>query len=108
VEPQIVRRIEAKWLLLRDLVAWRRRPYDEPRTLIDQEHHVHIRGRSGAEYQIEIQPIWDTKPGGDIRVLGSIDDGRWRACCPPTYGVLIPQPDQVASGVQSDRFDSTL
>ena len=91
-------RIESKWLLLRDLVAWRRRPDDELRALIDQEHPIHIRGRSGAEYQIEIHAVWDGKPGGDIRVLGAIDDGRWRACCPLTYGVLIPKPDQVPSG----------
>ena len=93
-----MRRIEAKWLLLRNLVGWRRRPYDELRTLIDRGHHVEVRGRSGAGYQIEIQAFWDTKPGGDIRVLGSIDDGRWRACCPLTYGVLFLKPDQVPSG----------
>ena len=103
-----MRRIEAKWLLLRNLVGWRRRPHDELRALIDQEHHVQVPGRSGTEYQIEIEAVWDREPGGDIRVLGSIDDGRRRACCPLTYVVLIPQPDQVASGVQSDRFDSTL
>jgi hypothetical protein len=83
---------------LRNVVEWRRRPYDELRTLIDRGHHVEVRGRSGAEYQIEIQPIWDTEPGDDIRALGSIDDGRRRACCPLTYGVLIRKPDQVASG----------
>lgn len=93
-----MRRIEAKWLLLRNLVEWRRRTYDELRTLIDRGHNVEVRGRSGAEYQIEIQPVWDAKPGGDIRVLGSIDDGRWRACCPLTHGALIPKPDQVPSG----------
>jgi hypothetical protein len=95
---QIVRRIEAKWLLLRDLIGWRRRPYDELRTLIDREHHAEVRGRSGTEYQIEIEAVWDTKPDSDIRVLGSIDDGRWRACRPLTYGVLIPKPDQVPGG----------
>jgi hypothetical protein len=55
-----VRRIEAKWLLLRNLAGWRRRPYDELRALIDRGYHVEVRGRSGAEYQIEIQPVWDT------------------------------------------------
>jgi hypothetical protein len=93
-----VRRIEAKWLLLRNLVGWRHRTCDDLRALIDRGHHVEVRGRSGAEYQIEIQAVWDGKPGGDICVLGSIDDGRWRAWCPLTYDVLIPKPDQVASG----------
>jgi hypothetical protein len=93
-----VRRIEAKWLLLRNLVGWRHRPYNELRALIDRGHHVLVRGRSGTEYQIEIEAVWDTKPGGDIRVLGSIDDGRWRAYWPLTYGVLILKPDEVPSG----------
>ena len=92
-----MRRIEAKWLLLRNLVGWRRRPYEDLRTLIDRGHYVEVRGRSGAEYQIEIEAVWDSQPGGDIRVLGSIDDGRWRACCPLTHGVLIPKSDQVRS-----------
>ena len=61
-----MRRIEAKWLLLRDLVAWRRRPYDELRALIDRGHNVEVRGRSGTEYQVEIEAVWDTKPGGDF------------------------------------------
>jgi hypothetical protein len=89
-----VRWIEAKWVLLRSLVGWRRRPYDELRSLIDREHHIEVRGRSGTEYQIEIQPLWDHEVGGDIRLLGSIDDGSWRAYCPLTYGVMIPRPDQ--------------
>ena len=49
-----MRRVEAKWLLLRDLVAWRRRPYEELRERIDREDHIEVRGRSGTEYQIEI------------------------------------------------------
>ncbi len=33
-----------------------------------------ITSESGAEYQIEVIAYWDSKQGGDIRVLGSIDD----------------------------------
>lgn len=32
-------------------------------------------GKSGVIYTIEIEVIWDAKPGGPIRVVGSIDDG---------------------------------
>ena len=39
-------------------------------------------GPSGKWYQIEIQAFWDGKPDGDIRVMGSIDDGGWRAYFP--------------------------
>ena len=92
-------RIEAKWLLLRSLVAWRRRPYEELRDRIDREDHIEVRGRSGTEYQIEILILWDDQPEGDIRVLGTIDDGRWRACCPLAYGLLIPSPDRGPGGM---------
>ena len=39
-------------------------------------------GPSGAKYQLEVQVFWDDHPGGNIRVMGSIDDGRWRAFVP--------------------------
>jgi hypothetical protein len=41
-------------------------------------------GASGACYQIEIQASWDDKPNGNIRVVGSIDDGGLRAFFPLT------------------------
>ena len=39
-------------------------------------------GPSGAQYQIEIEIFWDGDVGGNIMVLGSIDDGGWRAFKP--------------------------
>lgn len=39
-------------------------------------------GASGAAYQFEIEVFWDDKPGGDVRVMGSIDDGGLRAFLP--------------------------
>ena len=40
------------------------------------------RGASGAAYQIEMLCVWDDRPGGHVRVIGSIDDGGWRASSP--------------------------
>lgn len=37
---------------------------------------------SGGKYQIEIEFFWDGNPGGDVRVMGSVDDGGWRAFLP--------------------------
>jgi hypothetical protein len=31
---------------------------------------------------VEIQTFWDSQPGGNVRVMGSIDDGGWRAFLP--------------------------
>jgi hypothetical protein len=37
---------------------------------------------SGTRYQVEVQVFWDDRPGGNLRVMGSIDDGGWRAFLP--------------------------
>jgi len=33
--------------------------------------------------------FWDGRPGGDIRVLASIDDGGWRAFFPLTETLVV-------------------
>lgn len=46
---------------------------------------------SGKAYQIEIEIIWDSKPNGIIRLLGSIDDGGFRAFLPVSESRLVLQ-----------------
>jgi hypothetical protein len=47
-------------------------------------------GRSGTHYQIEILFFWDDKPDGDVRVIGSISDGRgFRAFVPVTESFIM-------------------
>jgi hypothetical protein len=46
-------------------------------------------GQSGNNYQIEIQAFWDDKPGGNIRVRGSIDDGGWSSLLPLTSDFIM-------------------
>ena len=41
------------------------------------------------DYQVEIQAVWDDRPGGDIRVLFSIDDGGWRAYFPVGSDIIL-------------------
>lgn len=55
-----------------------------PRIFIElfSKFEEYARGDSGTDYQIEIEVMWDGKGGGDLRVLGSIDDGGVRAFCP--------------------------
>jgi hypothetical protein len=85
-------RIESKWMLLRTLVKFRRRPYDELRTMVGDSQQIECADASGTRYQIDIDIVWDSNPGGDIRILGSIDDGGWRAFCPLTYDELKTPP----------------
>jgi len=49
-------------------------------------------GGNGASYQIEVQVFWDNQPHGDVRVVGSIDGGAWRALAPLSRD-FIKAPD---------------
>ena len=44
--------------------------------------------RHGTIYQLELECFWDSEPGGNVRVLASIDDGGVRAFFPLTDGFI--------------------
>lgn len=71
-----------------ELAAWvRERRIDTPEAV----------GQSGKQYQIEVVFFWDGKPDGDVRVIGSIDDGRGiRAFVPLTDSVIVSPEDRSA------------
>ena len=46
------------------------------------------RGGADGSYQLEILFMWDGRAGGDVRVIGSIDDGGWRAFSPLTRSFI--------------------
>jgi hypothetical protein len=83
-------RVEAKWLLLRKLAQYEKCSYGELAVMVGESRHLECRGKSGVEYQLEIECFWDDKPQGDIRVMAAIDDAGWRACFPITYSFLAP------------------
>jgi hypothetical protein len=45
---------------------------------------------------LEIQCFWDDRADGDIRVMGSIDDGGWRAFVPITDGFMMTPEGKLA------------
>ena len=61
---------------------------------IGHEEFPEVVGPSGTEYQIEIHVTWDHKPDGNIRVMGTIDDGTFRGAFRPVCEDLIVTPDQ--------------
>lgn len=67
---------EAQEILKSELDKYRRKLYRELKDLVDNLIVYEITASSGAKYQLEIQILWDDKPDGNIRVIGSIDDGR--------------------------------
>jgi hypothetical protein len=74
---------EALQLLEKELATFRVQSYDDLARRISSGSLDYERsGASAAKYQVEIQFLWDDRPGGNIRVMGSIDDGGWRAFLP--------------------------
>ena len=45
---------------------------------------LEVEGASGKKYQIEYDILWDHKPDGAIRIIGSVDDGGLCAFAPLT------------------------
>lgn len=48
---------------------------------------------SGHRYEIEVQFFWDGKPDGDVRVFGSISDGRGIHAFVPLTDSFIMSPE---------------
>lgn len=73
---------KAMAVLAEQLRLYRTKSYAELKDLLDQVDAYEIETPDGLSYQIEIQVFWDGIPDGNIRVIGAIDDGRWRAFSP--------------------------
>ncbi len=73
---------EAAALLKGHLEGYRLRPWTDLVTLLGKPQVAELRGASGVTYQAEVEVHWDGRPGGALRVLGSIDDGGLRAFKP--------------------------
>jgi hypothetical protein len=85
---------EAIDLLERELERFRGQSYAQLMRRIPEDSLVYERsGAGGKKYQVEIQFLWDDRPGGNIRVMGSIDDGGWRAVLPLTRSFIKPADD---------------
>ena len=74
---------EALELLNGALSEYERLSYADVAAKVGNDEYLEVVGPSGAEYQIEVQFLWDHKPDGDIRALGGIDDGTFRAAFRP-------------------------
>jgi hypothetical protein len=75
---------EARRILAECLARYRALSYAQLVAKIDHVECEQI-GEPGRKFwQMEFQVVWDSQPNGDVRVLGSIDDGGWRAFTPLT------------------------
>jgi hypothetical protein len=80
---------EAREILERELATYRARSYDDLVKLFGQPINTEVVAASGVKYQLEIQVLWDGQPGRNLRVLGSVDDGRWRSFLPLTSSFIV-------------------
>jgi hypothetical protein len=95
---------EAKAILAQQVARLRQQSYSQLRRYLSKERLrlgpfsfgggentevVEVAGKSGAEYQIEIEAVWDDKPDGNLRVIVGIDDGGLRAFSPLTESFII-------------------
>ena len=82
---------EARKILGERLGRFTGHSHSELAALVESRHleACEVRGASGTSYQVEIQFFWDDRPGGTIRILGSIDDGGIRAFFPVTDSLLV-------------------
>ena len=74
---------EAKSVLDATLAEYRKRPYQALVSLISEPETCDATGPSGKTYQVEILAVWDDRRAGNLRVIGSIDDGTLTGACVP-------------------------
>lgn len=76
-------------LLERELASFRDESYAAlVRRIPDRSLEYERSAADGTTYQVEVQFFWDDQPGGNVRVMGSIDDGGWRALLPLTRSFI--------------------
>jgi hypothetical protein len=89
---------EALALLDREIQAYRGETYAQLADRIpDGDVHSDVVGESGVSYQVEITFLWESVPEGNVLVIGSIDDGGWRAFAPLSRS-FIKAPDGTCVG----------
>ena len=86
---------EAQEIHNHQIEIYRSKDYDQLADLIDSENIYTVMGKSGVEYQIEVQAFWDSPrlPHGNIRVIMSIDDGKFFSSLAPMTTDFIRAPD---------------
>jgi hypothetical protein len=80
---------EALAVLRAELQRYRDRSYTELVAILDSPMTIELAGPSGIRYQVEIEVFWDGPKGQNIRVMGAIDDGGWRAFSPLSESFIM-------------------
>lgn len=90
-------RDEAKTILARAFAGYRKRSYDELLCLLEAPETKEVKAPSGNIYQLEFQAVWDDRYKKNLRIIGGIDDGGFRAFVPLTRDFILT-PDGTFAG----------
>lgn len=74
----------ARIIAKQKLQGFRQLPYHELAKSVGRNRTVEVNGPDGLKYQIEVQAYWDSKKGGDVRVIVAVDGGEVSAFRPLT------------------------
>jgi len=87
-------REEAQHILAREMEVFRSKSHSELVGLVGSPTVFSRIGPDGTEYQIEVEVLPDSPrhPQGDMRVIGSIDDGRLLSSIKPLTQDFIKTP----------------
>jgi len=80
---------EGRAVVSEQLRRYRAMSYKELQRLLKEQDCFETRGPSGVSYQVEIEAVWDDRPGGNLRVFGHVDDGGLRAFDPLTEDFIM-------------------
>jgi hypothetical protein len=86
-------KIEARSLLEEFVRGLKQKSYTELRDLVRNPECLEVRGESGVDYQIEYEAVWDSQPGGVLRIVASIDDGGLTSALFPVCDDFVIKPD---------------
>jgi hypothetical protein len=79
----------ARGLVRQELDKLRTHSYDSLCELLESPATKIVTGPDGKDYQVEIQAVWDAKPGAELRVVVSVDDAGWRALVPVSDSFIM-------------------
>jgi hypothetical protein len=86
----MINKSEALETLRREMTGWRTRSYDELSSLVGAEKHsFETTGPNNTLYYVTVEAFWDSRPNGNVRVLGCVDDGAWRAFVPLSDSFIV-------------------
>ena len=80
---------EAKSVVAKLFAEYAARHYNELQYLLDTQDTSEVSTKSGKKYQLEFQALWDDKKCGNLRVIGSIDDGGIKSFAPITNDFVM-------------------